>query len=111
MARSELRVIVVVSVSLLLPAASVTPAGALTVAVLDSVPVAEEATVPLTVNVAVPPERRLTEAAMLPVPEAGQDEPLEAVQVQAAPVKAAGKVSATEAPTTSEGPLLVTTIV
>jgi hypothetical protein len=78
---------------------------------LDSVPVAEEATVPLTVNVAVPPERRLTEAAMLPEPEAGQDEPTEAAHDQVAPVKAAGKVSATDAPVTSDGPLLVTTIV
>src|SRR5436305_262741 len=90
---------------------SLTPAGALTVAVFASEPVAEEATVPLTVNVAVPPERRLTVVEMLPVPDAGQGEPAEARQVHAAPVKAAGNVSATEAPVTSEGPLFVTVIV
>jgi hypothetical protein len=50
-ARSELSVIVVVSVAeLLVVGESVTPAGAVTVAVFDSVPVAEEATVPVAVN-------------------------------------------------------------
>src|SRR5947208_3061524 len=70
---------------------------------VDRVQVAEEATGPLTVNVAVPHARRLTEAAMLTGPEAGQDEPALARQVQVAPVKAAGKVSVTAAPVTRDG--------
>ena len=64
------------------------------------------------VKVAVPPASRFTlEVEMSPVPEAGQDEPSEAEQVQVTPDSFVGKVSATVAPLTSEGPLLVTTIV
>ena len=48
---------------------------------------------------------------MDPAPLAGQDDPGVPTQVQEAPVSAAGKVSATVAPTASLGPLLVTEIV
>jgi hypothetical protein len=112
-ARSELRVIVVVSVAeLLVVGESVTPAGAVTVAVLDTDPVAEDFTVALSVNVAVPPETRLTVVEMVPEPEAAaQLEPAEATQVQEAFESSAGIESITEAFTTSEGPLFVTKIV
>src|SRR5947199_179102 len=107
--RLELSVIVSVSVAeLLVVGLSLTPAGAVTVAVFTSDPVADDFTVPPTVNVAVPPETRLTETEMLPVPEAGHEEPAEATQLQLTAVKSAGNVSATDAPVTSEGPLLVT---
>src|SRR5438067_1704979 len=43
---------------------------------------AEEFTVALMVNVAVPPARRFTEAEMSPDPDAGQLEPAEAAHVQ-----------------------------
>src|SRR6476620_7872276 len=113
MARSEDRVIVSVSVALLLVVGlSVTPVGAVTVAVLATEPVADDLTVADTVNVAVPPESRLTVVAMLPVPEAAvQLEPAEARQVQVTPLNCEGIVSATAAPVTSDGPLLVTTMV
>jgi hypothetical protein len=62
--------------------------------------------------VAVPPETRLTVVEMSPEPEAAaQLEPAEAVHVQVTPVSCVEKVSATAAPVTSEGPLLLTTIV
>src|SRR2546430_392754 len=90
---------------------SVTPAGAVTVAVLTRFPVADDFTVTETVKVAVPPASRLTEAEMSPEPEAGQDDPEEATHVQLTPDSFDEKLSATEAPVTSEGPLLLTTIV
>ena len=49
---------------------SVTPAGAVVVAVFEMLPVAEEATVPLAEKVALLPEGRLTVVEMLPEPEA-----------------------------------------
>src|SRR5712671_208326 len=96
MARSATAVMVSVSVALLLAGVgSVTPAGAATVA--------------LTVKVAVPPLSRLTAAAMLPLPLAGQLEPAEAAQVQAPKVRLAGALSVTVAAVTALGPLLLAT--
>src|SRR5260370_445817 len=112
MARSATAVMVSVSVALLLAGVgSVTPAGAAMVAVLLMVPRAPPGTVALTVKVAVPPLSRLTEAAMLPLPLAGQLEPAEAAQVQAPKVRFAGAVSVTVAAVTALGPLLVATVV
>src|SRR2546422_701289 len=113
MARSAAAVIVSSSVAeLFVVGLSVTPAGAVTVAVLIRWPVAEGATVPVTVNVAVPPASRFTVVEMLPLTgPAVQLEPAEATQVHEAPVNTAGNVSLTEAAVTLDGPLLVTTIV
>jgi hypothetical protein len=91
---------------------SATPAGAATVAVFVIELPADAETVALTEIVAVPPDTRLTIADTLPVPDVGaQTDGREAMQVQVAPVRADGRLSATVAPTTSEGPLFVTTIV
>ncbi len=88
-----------------------TPAGAAIVAVLLSVPVADADSVAVSVNVAVPPTGRFTEALMLPLPEAGQVPPPAPTQVHVAPVSATGSVSATVAPVTALGPALDATIV
>ena len=93
------------------PDGSLLPAGAAIVVVLTSDPVAAEEIVPVTVNVTVPEMPRLTVAAMLPLPEAGQLEPAVAVHVQAVPVKVAGNVSVTVAPVITDGPAFVATIV
>ena len=90
---------------------SVTPPGAAIAAVLTRFPVAEALIVPVTVNVAVPPTGRSTEALMLPLPLAGQVAPPLAEQVQVTPESAAGIVSVTVAAVTADGPLLPTTIV
>src|SRR5438552_360628 len=83
-----------VSVALLLAGVgSVTPAGAAMVAVLLMVPLAAPAMVALTVKVALPPLSRLTDAAMLPLPLAGQLDPADAAQVQASKVLLDGAVS------------------
>src|SRR5262245_34913261 len=105
--------IVVESVALLLPATgSVVPAGAVTVAVLVSVPVAVAATVPVAVKVADDPAARFTVVAMLPVPDgAPQLAPGPALHVQLTPPRSPGKLSATVAPVTPDGPALVTVIV
>ena len=50
-------------------------------------------------------------SAMLPVPVAAHVAPAVATQVHVAPVSVAGIVSPTEAPTTLDGPLFVTTTV
>ncbi len=50
-------------------------------------------------------------SAMLPEPEAVQLPPPVAAQVQVAPVRMAGKVSATVAPVTDKGPAFEATIV
>src|SRR5262245_59252683 len=90
---------------------SVVPAAAM-VAVLTSNPIALDANVPATVNVAVPAGPRFTVVAIAPVPDgAPHAAPLPAVQVQLAPMNAAGKTSETVAPVMVLGPLLVTTIV
>src|SRR5260370_1053141 len=112
MAKSAIRAMVSVSVALLLTGfGSVTPTGTAMVAVLAVGPLAPPATVALTVKVAVPPLSRLTEAAMLPLPLAGQLEPAEATQVQAPKVRFAGAVSVTVAAVTALGPLLLATMV
>src|SRR6267378_966770 len=98
------------SVAELLPAGSLTPAGAATEAVLTIVG-APVVTVPLAVNVALPPDRRLTLAFKFPEPLAGQLEPADAAQVHVTPETWAGKLSVTVAPTTGLGPALLTTIV
>ena len=110
--RSALGVRVSVSVALLLPGVgSVVPDGTATVAVLLSEPVADALTVALTVYVAVPLANRFTVSLMLPLPDALQLEPEDAVHVQVTLVRLAGIVSLTVAPVTSLGPLFVATIV
>ena len=89
---------------------SMTVAGGVTVAVLVSGPVRFGAMVPVTRNVTWPPRGIDTGAPMLPVPLGGHMAPGPATHVQFAVVRT-GKVSVTVAPTTSEGPLLVTVIV
>src|SRR5690349_541574 len=112
MARLAVTTIVSVSVALLLPGfESVTPDGAAIVAVLAIEPVALLATVALTVKVAVPALSRFTLAEMLPLPLAGQLDPVLAAQVQLPIVRPAGAVSVTVAPVTALGPLLVATMV
>ena len=85
------------------------------VAVLDSVPVALERIGAVTVTVAEDPEVRSTVVAMSPEPEAAPQAPVPVIaQVQlteATSNSAGSNVSSTEAPTTSDGPLLVTTTV
>ena len=106
------RLIVVVSVAELLPGVgSVAPPGRATLAVLESVPVDVGTTVALTVNVAVPPDRTLMLAEMLPDPDAGHDDPADAVHVHVTPVSDAGIVSVTVAPVIADGPAFDTTIV
>src|ERR671930_246993 len=111
MLRSAVGVIrVLLSVALLFPAGSFVPAGAATDAVFVIVPDAA-VTVAVAVKVALPPESRLTLAAILPLPEAGQLEPADAAHVQVTPETCAGKLSVTVAPVTALGPALLTTIV
>jgi hypothetical protein len=96
--------IVSVSVAELLPGmGSRTPLGALTVAVLESDPVAPAETVALAVYVTEPPTGRFTVSAMLPDPLAVQVPPPAPTHVQVA-VSAAGNVSLTVAPETLLGP-------
>jgi hypothetical protein len=100
------------SVAELLPGVgSVTEAGTATDAVLASVPVAVAEIVAVSVKVAVPPGARLTVALMLPLPDAGQDEPAEAVHVHVALERLAGRVSVTVPPVTVDGPAFEATIV
>ena len=80
----------------------------MTVFVID--PTAELATVPVTVNVAVPPVARSIEARTLLEPEAGQA-PSTTTHVHDAPSNDTGSTSVTDAPNTSDGPALDTTIV
>src|SRR5947199_394290 len=117
MARSDTGAAVSVSVALLLAVlGSVVPAGAVTVAVLIRLPVAEDRAVPVTVKItALPaPAAMLTVAARLlpePLPPLVTEAVPVVLEVQVTPVRVAGMVSATLAPTTSLGPLLVTVIV
>ena len=109
--RSAVGVIDVVSVAALSAGSgSLTPDGASIRAVLTTTPVVA-ATVAVTVKVAVEPTARLRTVLMLPVPEARHPAPADATQVHVAPVKAAGNVSTTGAPTTADGPALEATIV
>ena len=87
------------------------PAGAATVAVLTSRPVAFAAIRPVTMNVARSPASSVTVVARLPVPEAAaQLDPGSAVQVHAGATRATGNRSVTLAAVTGLGPVLVTTI-
>ncbi len=91
---------------------SAKPAGAVMVAVLVRVePEGLATTVAVRVKVAEPFAKRLTAVLMLPVPLGVAQEPAEATQVQVAPVTLAGRVSATVAPVTAEGPAFDATIV
>ena len=91
---------------------SVIAAGGVTVAVFDRVPEALMSSVPVAVNVAVPPTSRFTVWLMFPEPlAAAQLEPPEATHVHVTPVRLAGKVSATVAPVAADGPALLTVIV
>jgi hypothetical protein len=110
--RSAVGVIASVSVAELFPGVgSVTPAGAVTVAVFSSVPVAVGDSVAVTVKVATPLAARSTVAAMSPAPDTGQELPAEARHVQAAPVSPAGKSSVTATPMAALGPALAVTMV
>src|SRR6185295_1613760 len=105
-ARSAVAPSVSVSVAELLPGVgSVTPAGAATVAVLESVPVADGEIVQLAVYVTLPPAGRLTVSLMLPEPDAVQVPPPAPTQVHVQ-LRTAGKVSATEEPGALLGPEL-----
>lgn len=84
--------------------ASTKPTGPEMLAVFTSDPVAVDAIAAVNVNVAVPPDRRLTDALMSPMPDAGHDDPAEAAHVHVAPDNAAGSVSVTVAPVTADGP-------
>ena len=97
--RSAVGVNVSVSVAeLLAGVGSVTEAGAAIVEVLDRLPVAVVEIVAVRVNVAVPPGAKLTDALMLPLPDAGQLDPAVAVHVHVVPESTPGTVSATVAP-------------
>ena len=91
---------------------SVTPPGGAIVTVLFCAPVVAGGTVPVTVNVAVPPTSRFT-AAVTPEgpPLAGQLDPADAVHVHVKLLNAAGSGSLTVAPVTTLGPRFVATIV
>lgn len=108
--RSAVMPSVSASVAVLLAAVgSVTADGAPTVAVFANVPVADAPIVAVREYVAVPPTARLMVSAMSPLPLAVQVEPAEGVQLQIAEDSVAGSASATVAPMTFDGPLLVTT--
>src|SRR5712691_3262162 len=101
---------VLLSVALLLPAGSLVPAGAVTVATF-MIGLEPPVTVAVAVNVTVPPASRLTLALRSPLPLAGQLDPADAAQVHVTPESCAGKTSFTVAPTTPLGPALLATIV
>src|SRR5438093_139126 len=117
MARSATGAGVSVSVELLLAGLlSVVPVGGVTVAVLTRLPVSDAWVVPLTVKMTelpAPAAMLTTALKLLPEPVA----PLVTLalpvvlEVHVTPVRPAGIASATDAPTTSLGPLLVTVIV
>ena len=110
-ARSADAAKVSLSVAELLPGVgSVTPAGAVTVAVLLSVPVAPALIVQLAVKVTLPPLGRLTVSLMLPDPEAVQVPPPAPAHVHVH-VRDAGNVSATVLPVALLGPAFDAVIV
>src|SRR5438132_616515 len=112
MERSACPIVSVSVAELLLLLISVTPAGAVTVAVLVNVPPAVGETVPLRTKVAVPPLARLTVVLIDPEPLAApQLDPADGTQFQVAPVISAGTLSVTVAPVTGTAPLLLTTMV
>src|SRR4051812_23255038 len=99
------------SVALLFPGVgSVTPPGAVTVAVFDSVPVAAAEMVQLAVYVTLPPLGRLSVALMLPLPDSVQF-PYTTLFRAHVQVSEAGKVSATVEPGALLGPALLAAIV
>lgn len=100
-----------VSVAELLPGVgSVTPPGAVTVAVLLSVPLAAAEMVQLAVYVVLPPAGRLIASLILPLPDAVQVPPPAPVQVHVQ-VSDAGNVSATVDPGALLGPAFDAVIV
>src|SRR6516165_259017 len=111
MARSAWGVRMSVSLALLLAGlGSVTPAGAVTVAVLVRKPVAEGLIWTVKVKVTLALTGRLTVVARAPVPPLGPvtiPPPLLAVAVQVAAVTPAGRGSDTLAPLTTLGPPFV----
>src|SRR6516164_4543790 len=115
MDRSDWGVRLSLSVALLLAGlVSVTPAGAVTVAVLVRMPVAEGSiwTVKLKVTVAL--TGRSTVVARAPLPPRGPvttPPPVAPWDAQVAEVTPAGRGSDRAAPVTSLGPALLTTIV
>jgi len=110
--RSAVGTNVSVSVAVLLAGVgSVVPPGRATLAVLASVPVAVAEMMPVSANVAVPPASNETVALIEPVPDAGQDDPTDAVQVHVAPAIVPGTVSVTVPPVTTDGPEFDATIV
>src|SRR6266571_1693323 len=117
MARSATSLGVSVSVALLLvETGSVVPAGAAIVAVLTRLPVADDLAVPVTVKTtALPaPAAMLTVAARLlpePLPPLVTEALPVVLDVHVTPVRAAGMLSDTVAPTTLLGPALVTVMV
>src|SRR5207245_10403702 len=97
------------SVALLLPAGSLVPTGAVTVAVFVIVP-EPAVTVAVAVKVAVPPARRLTRALRVPLPLAGQLDPADAAHVHVTPASCAGNTSRTVPPVPALGPAVLATI-
>ena len=95
---------------LLAAAGSVTPPGAVTVAVLVSNPLAAAEMAQLAVYVVLPPLGRFTTSLILPEPEAVQVPPPAPAHVQVQ-VSDAENVSATVAPVTLLGPALLALIV
>src|SRR5690606_22347639 len=89
---------------LLAGSGSTTLPGVLIVAVLLSVPVADGSMVASTVYVTLPPAGRFTVSVMLPLPLAVHVPPSTPTHVHVAPVRLAGKVSVTDAPSTLLGP-------
>ena len=100
-------------VSLLLErSGSVVPAATATVATLTSGLLPTGALRPVATNVALPPARRSTVVAIVPVPDGDVHlDPLLAVHVHVTPVNGTGNESVTEAPTAVLGPLLTTATV
>src|SRR5437870_1764204 len=117
MTRSATGAAVSVSVALLLLVLlSVVPLGAVTVAVLTRLPVAEDLAVPVTVKTTeLPAPAAILTVALRLLPEPLPPLVTEAVpvvlDVHVTPVRFAGMVSATLAPTASLGPVLVTVMV
>src|SRR5437660_438379 len=96
--------------TLLEPFGSDVPPGGETVAVFESVPVAEGSTVPEATNRTWPPPApTFTAVLMLPDPPAGHevdpgDPTVRTLHVHVTPVNAAGNVSATTAAMSQAGP-------
>src|SRR5437667_375383 len=100
---------VLLSVALLFRARYVAPAHAVALTVLLIVPA--PLAVAVTVNVALPPLRRLTLAPRSEERRVGKEGTAGAAQVQVTEMSCAGKTSLTVAPTTALGPALLATIV